>query len=223
MGKRSRQSQRRRRRYQKQLKRQRLDEQPSSESCTDPYRNDTPVSPLPACSPRCSQCQPHNDNVVRCEGSIATSSPIPESPDLCHDSWTTTESEDDDTSPRPVSSLMDQNEDITPLIVVDKERRLEVHISDPDYKCLPGSEVLKLSTQEYFRRLHEREKRTSDTMKCLRNKVETLERQLSIKEKVCKIEQKEAIKAVTKFWRNSIIEGNTRSGKMVREALKRQM
>ena len=158
------------------------------------------------------------------------------SPNLCCDlstttdeskndlSTTTDESENDDTSlSRPVNSPMGQNEDITPLIVVDKKRKLEVYISDPDYQRLPGSEVLKLSTQEYFRRLHEHEKRTSDTMKCLRDKVETLERQLSIKEKACKIEKEEAIKEVTKFWGNSIIEGNTRSGKMVRAALKRRM
>lgn len=89
------------------------------------------------------------------------------SPNLgCDLSTTTDESESDDTSPRPVNSPMGQTED-TPLIVVDKKRKLEVYVSDPDYQRLPGSEVLKLSTQ-YFRRLREREKGSSDTMKCLR-------------------------------------------------------
>ena len=59
------------------------------------------------------------------------------------------------------------------------------------------------------------------TIKCLRDEVETLKKELSVKEQACKIEKKEAVTEVTKFWRDAILEGNTHAGKMVNAALKR--
>ena len=140
-------------------------------------------------------------------------------------SWITTDesTDDDPTFSRSISPPLDiaENEDPACLIVVDKERKLEVYISDPDYQQLPGAEVLKLSTQEYFWRVHDHERRTNVTIKCLRDEVETLKKELSVKEQACKIEKKEAVTEVTKFWRDAILEGNTHGGKMVNAALKR--
>jgi len=53
----------------------------------------------------------------------------------------------------------------------------------------------------------------------LRDCVETLEKELSVKEKSLRIEKEAAVREVTKFWRDSIVEGGTRGGKMVRKAL----
>ena len=58
-----------------------------------------------------------------------------------------------------------------PMVVVDEQRATEVHLLSD----LPsGSEVLKLSTEEYFRRVHDKEKQGKLAIKCLRNEVESL-------------------------------------------------
>ena len=47
--------------------------------------------------------------------------------------------------------------DELPMIVVDEQRSLEVHIS-PKLERTKGAEVLRLSTHEYFRRVEEQKK-----------------------------------------------------------------
>ena len=102
-------------------------------------------------------------------------------------------------------------ENESPLIVVDEKRKLEVHISDPDYERLPGAEILKLSTDEYFHKVDDQKRKTEITIRCLRTKIE---KELSIKDKAFK---EDAISGVRKFWRN-LIEGDTHGGKMVKAA-----
>ena len=88
---------------------------------------------------------------------------------------------------------------------------------DPEYKRLPGTEILKLSTEEYFRRFEDDKSKALKTIKHLNNRVEMLQRELSIKEKAFKVEKEEAVSEVRKFWKN-LVEGNTRSGKIVQMA-----
>ena len=70
-----------------------------------------------------------------------------------------------------------------PMIVEDQKHSIEVHLS-PDLDNFRGSEVLKLSTEEYFRRLQERERWKNLAIKCLRNKVEELKEELVSKEHI---------------------------------------
>ena len=116
-------------------------------------------------------------------------------------------------SPPPSSPF----ESELPIVVVDKKRKLEVHISDPEYESLPGAEVLKLNAEEYFRQVEDQKRKTTMTIKCLRNKVEKLEKELLTKEESLRIEKQESVSRVREFWRN-LIEGNTHGGKMVRAA-----
>lgn len=80
-----------------------------------------------------------------------------------------------------------------PVVVLDKKRKLDIHISDPAYRRLPGAEVLKLSTEEYFSRVDEHKRKNALTLKSLRDKVELLQKELRIKEKSHKIEKEEAL------------------------------
>ena len=123
----------------------------------------------------------------------------------------------------PPSSVMAATapfENEMPIVVVDKKRKLEVHISDPEYERLPGAEIVKVSTAEYFRKIDDHKRKTQITIRCLRDKVERLEKELSITENSFKVEKEEAVSRVRNFWRN-LIEGDTHGGKMVQAARKR--
>ena len=259
MGKRSRLSENKRRSYQKQKKRQKMEAQLSKTSHSDPDSAGTGNDARTCLGPSTSataystfESETTHYHVDLCsDHAIDEGSPFashasvadpesPESPRSLRDlSWTTTDESGDDDPPNTVqdsfaqdsspcatgssSTIMGQSErDAMPVIVVDKKRKLEVHITDPEYQCLPGSEVLKLSTQEYLRRLYERETKSGVAMKCMRDRIETLEKKLLLKEKSSKIEKTKAVAEVTKFWRNCIVEGNTHGGKMVKKALKKK-
>ena len=83
-----------------------------------------------------------------------------------------------------------------PIVVVDKKRKREVHISDPEYERLPGAEIVKLSTEEYFRKIDDHKRKSHITIRCLRDKVERLEKELSITENSFKIKKEEAVSRV---------------------------
>ena len=100
---------------------------------------------------------------------------------------------------------------------MDKKRKLEVHKSDPEYKSLPGAEVLKLNAEQYFCQVDDQKRKTTMTIKCFRNKVERLEKVLLNKEEILRIKRQESVCRVREFWRN-LIEGNTHAGKMVSAA-----
>ena len=95
-------------------------------------------------------------------------------------------------SPPPSSPF----ESELPIVVVDKKRKLEVHISDPEYESLPGAEVLKLNAEEYFSQVDDQKRKTTMTIKCLRNKVE---KELSTKEESLRIEKQESVSRVREF------------------------
>ena len=92
----------------------------------------------------------------------------------------------------PPSSVMAATapfENEMPIVVVDKKRKLEVHISDPEYERLPGAEIVKVSTAEYFRKIDDHKRKTQITIRCLRDKVERLEKELSNSFKIEKEEE----------------------------------
>ena len=122
--------------------------------------------------------------------------------------------------PSPVMAATAPFENEMPIVVVDKKRKLEVHISDPEYERLPGAEIVELSTEEYFRKIDDHKRKSQITIRCLRDKVERLEQELSITENSFKIKKEEAVSRVRNFWRN-LIEGDTHGGKMVQAARKR--
>ena len=122
-------------------------------------------------------------------------------------------------SPLPPSLERPVEDTEMPLVIVDRKRRLEVRIYDPEYEAHPGTGVLRLSTEEYFRRINDERRKSQMAVKCLRNKIEALQRDLAVKEITSKMEREEAVREVREFWRN-IKEGNTRSGRMVKEATK---
>ena len=92
---------------------------------------------------------------------------------------------------------------------------------------LPGAEVLRLSTDEYFKRFHKQETKKNTALRveleCMRGKIETLRKEILVKDKLSKIEKNRAVEEVTKFWRNSTLEGETYGGKMVHAALRNQI
>ena len=99
-----------------------------------------------------------------------------------------------------------------PMIVEDQRRCIEVYLS-PHSEKFQGLEVLKLSTKE------QRESRKDLAIKCLRNKVEELNKELVSKEHTLRKEKEEAVSRVRSFWRDNIIEGCSRSGRMARASL----
>ena len=194
MGKRSREKGRERRRLQKRKKLQKQKLEKSSNhslpvlATPECVRTRTLILESPAnqdsvemCMPRsCTDCiNSHASDSRSCWGDPEDDSPLfdfdspPSSPP---------------TTPSVLATAKIEN--ASPVIVVDEKRKLEVHISDPDYERLPGAEILKLSTEEYFRKVDDHKRKTEITIRCLRNKIETLEKELSIKEKAFKMKRK---------------------------------
>ena len=79
--------------------------------------------------------------------------------------------------------------------------------------------MLKVSTEEYFKQVHERETKSKLVIRTLRDRVEVLERDAVEKERLFQIEKEEAVGRVRMFWRNKLIEGESRGGKMVHTAV----
>ena len=131
-------------------------------------------------------------------------------------------SKDSHMSSATCSSLMNElSETELPVVVYDTKRKLEVHVSDPEAANLRGSEVLKLSMKEYIERLNEKEKKSKVAIKCLRNHVESLQKEVNDVAQSSQIEKDKAVREVRKFWRDSILEGGSRGGRMVKSALQK--
>lgn len=121
-------------------------------------------------------------------------------------------------------SLMQEVSDseFIPVVVCDKKRKIEVHISDPEVANLPGSEVLKLSAKEYIKRLNDKEDKSKIVIKCLRNRVESLQKEVSDVKQFSQISKAKAVEEVTKIWRDKILECGSYGGKMLNAALKKK-
>ena len=85
-----------------------------------------------------------------------------------------------------------------------------------------GSEVLKFSTEEYFRRVLKKEKQGKLAIKCLRNEVQTLKKQHLVREQSLRRDKEEAVNTVRKFGRDSMLEGSSWGGRMVKAALQKK-
>ena len=120
------------------------------------------------------------------------------------------------------SCVWKATEEEFPMIVEDRSRSIQVHLS-PDLDYFRGSDVLKLSTKEYFRRIQQRESQKNLAIKCLRNKVEELNKELVSKEHTLRKEKEEAVSRVRSFWRDNLLEGRSHGGRMVRAALQRSV
>ena len=97
------------------------------------------------------------------------------------------------------------------------EKMIEVRITDPDCKQRPGAEVLRLSTDEYFRRFHDQETRKNLALKAqiesTKSQVERLQNEMVVQcnlSKLSKLENNRTVAEVTKFWRNTIMMGESR-------------
>ena len=112
--------------------------------------------------------------------------------------------EDDDLN----CQIKEATEEEPPMIAVDQARCLEVHLST-DIKHQRGSQVLKLGTEEYFRRLLAKEEKTKLTIKCLCNRIETLEKDVISREHALRMEKIEASVEYVHSWRYFIMEGDT--------------
>ena len=78
---------------------------------------------------------------------------------------------------------------------------------------------MKLSMEEYVERL---EQKSKIVLRCLRDRVEALQKELSdVKQYSC-IEKDKAVREVRTFWRDSILEGGSHGGKMVKAALNKK-
>ena len=123
--------------------------------------------------------------------------------------------------PSPVMAATAPFENEMPIVVVDKKRKLEVHISDPEYERLPGAERVNLSTKEYFRKIDDHKRKFQITIRCPRDKVERLEKELCISDNSFKIKKKEAVSRVRNFWRN-LIGGDALVKEWFRQQQRRQ-
>ena len=170
-----------------------------------------------------------------CDNSIADrqsylheSSPLPTPSSNDPLSWSTSEDDaffsDSNNSPLPRKRIKHDerpdfyDRDELPMIVVDEQRSLEVHIS-PELERTKGAEVLRLSTHEYFRRVEEQKKRSKVGILCLRDKIELLQKDLEIRKQSAVKEKEDAVLAVRKFWRDGVMEGRSYGGKMLKAAL----
>ena len=74
--------------------------------------------------------------------------------------------------------------------------------------------------KEYVERLHAKEQKSKIVIKCLRDRIESLQKTVNDVKQSTSMEKDNAIREVRKFWRDSILEGGSHGGKMVNAALK---
>ena len=111
--------------------------------------------------------------------------------------------------------------DVHPTLVTDHDRHIEVYVGgdSQDHRGL-----LRLSTEDYFARLHARENKSLSLCTSLRNRIETLKKEIeSGRQKLVTVhkEKSRAFCAMRDFWRNKIMEQQSYGGRMVLAALRR--
>lgn len=84
-----------------------------------------------------------------------------------------------------------------------------------------GSEILKLSMEEYLERIHSKENKSKIVIRCLRDRTEALEKEIENQKQSSSIEKENTVREVRKFWRDTILEGGTYGGRMVNAALRK--
>ena len=164
------------------------------------------------------ECSEHFSSAVRSvkdNGGFTTSPPERVDVDSAL-SWSS--SVDEESPPSICNRIKEATEEELPVVVVDEQRAIEVHLKSG---LTRGSQVLKLSTEEFFQRVVEKEEKKL-AIKCLRNKVENLQKELVAKEHLLRREKEEAISTVRTFWRDQVLECGTHGGKMLKAALQKK-
>ena len=111
--------------------------------------------------------------------------------------------------------------DAHPSLVLDQDRYIEVFVGgdSQDHRGL-----LRVSTEEYFAKIHHRETKAMGLCKILRDRIENLEKEVETgRQKLVTVhkEKNRAVGAMRDFWRNKIFEQQSYGGKMVLAALRR--
>ena len=121
----------------------------------------------------------------------------------------------------PEIQELQKYKDAHPSVVVDEDRHIEVFIGGDtqDYRGM-----LRVSTEEYFARVNNRERKAMSLCRTLRNRIESLEKEIEAsKQKVVSVhkEKKRAVGAMREFWRNKILEEQSYGGRMMLAAIRR--
>ena len=121
----------------------------------------------------------------------------------------------------PEIRQLESYRDAHPSLVLDRDRYIEVFVGgdSQDHRGL-----LRVSTEEYFAKIHRRETKAMSLCRMLRDRIENLEKELETgRQKLVTVhkEKNRAIGAMRDFWRNKIFEQQSYGGKMVLAALRR--
>lgn len=121
----------------------------------------------------------------------------------------------------PEVKQLEDYRDPHPSIVIDQDRFIEVFVGgdNQDFRGLQ-----RVSAEEYFSRIHRRETKAMSLCKILRNRIESLEKEIDNGRQKLVAAHKEktrAVNATRYFWRNKIFEQQSYGGKMVLAALRR--
>ena len=109
--------------------------------------------------------------------------------------------------------------DAHPSLVLDHDRYIEVFVGgdSQDHRGL-----LRVSTGEYFAKIHRRETKAMSLCRILRDQIENLEKELETgRQKLVTVHEEKyrTVGAMRNFWRNKISEQQSYGGKMVLAAL----
>ena len=121
----------------------------------------------------------------------------------------------------PEIRQLESYRDAHPSLVLDQDRYIEVFVGgdSQDHRGL-----LRVSTEEYFARMHRREAKAMALCRTLRNRIESLEKDIEAgRQKMVTVhkEKNQAVSAMRDFWRNKIFEQQSYGGRMVLAALRR--
>lgn len=115
---------------------------------------------------------------------------------------------------------LEQYHDGHPAFVTDEKRAVVVQVTNSAHRGSSG--LLRVSMEEYFKRIHKREEKALELCKLMRDRIEELETSLlDSKARIMKMhrQNQRKIEKVRYFWRNKIYEGSCRSGRMLMAAM----
>lgn len=118
---------------------------------------------------------------------------------------------------------LEKYHDARPAFVTDEKRAVVVQVTDSSRRGSSG--LIRVSTEEYFKRIHKREEKAIELCKHMRDRIEELEKALlDSKTRIMKMhrQNQRKIEKVRYFWRNKIYEGSSYGGRMLMAAVKDQ-
>jgi len=111
--------------------------------------------------------------------------------------------------------------DVHPAIVTDSKSEVEVYVKGAR-KEMHG--VDRVSIEHYFTSIHDKEKKSQQLHKILRDRIEELETALEAAKyelHSANYDAKTGIQRVRYFWRNRLLEGCSRGGQMLKAATRK--